>query len=183
MHKIANGVDHVNGEMGRWKLSWTSQQRHRRVVCSKYTGSLPVVTQWRRIDWSRMELIYALHSMLKLAFFSSLRTTLEDKSVVQAISQTIITRHVYDRAWLSSPDDSVRKIWSQKKPCYAFAYCVVHSRAVCMAAFWSSFHLCATSLAKGSSGLGAPSRAWIERSIVRIWRAGDQLPVKLWSAK
>lgn len=48
-----------------------------------------------------------------------------------------------------------------------------------MAAFSSSFHDLATSAASGSSGLGAPRRAWIERRIVRIWRAGDQLSVDL----
>lgn len=45
-----------------------------------------------------------------------------------------------------------------------------------MAASWSSFQRCATSFAKGSSGLGAPKRACIERRIVLICRAGDQLP-------
>ncbi len=48
--------------------------------------------------------------------------------------------------------------------------------AVAIAACSSSFHLFATSGASGSSGFGAPRRAWIERRIVRIWRAGDQLP-------
>jgi hypothetical protein len=52
----------------------------------------------------------------------------------------------------------------------------VHSLAVCMAAGSSSFHLCATSFANGSSGFGAPSKACIERSIVLICSAGDQLP-------
>jgi hypothetical protein len=45
-----------------------------------------------------------------------------------------------------------------------------------MACPWFSFHAWATSFARGSSGFGAPSRAWIERRMVRIWRAGDQLP-------
>lgn len=58
----------------------------------------------------------------------------------------------------------------------AFAYVRVHSRAVCIAACSSSFHLCATSFASGSSGFGAPKSACMERSIVRIWSAGDQLP-------
>lgn len=47
-----------------------------------------------------------------------------------------------------------------------------------MAAFWFSFQCCATSLASGSSGFGAPRRAWIESSIVRICSAGDQLPLQ-----
>lgn len=55
------------------------------------------------------------------------------------------------------------------------AYVLVHSLAVAMALFSSSFQLLATSAARGSSGLGAPRRAWIERRMVRIWRAGDQL--------
>lgn len=55
------------------------------------------------------------------------------------------------------------------------AYFWVHSRAVAMAAFSSSFQALATSAARGSSGLGAPRRAWIESRMVRIWRAGDQL--------
>lgn len=41
----------------------------------------------------------------------------------------------------------------------ALAYFSVHSLAVAMAWFWSSFHCWATSLASGSSGLGAPSKA------------------------
>lgn len=57
------------------------------------------------------------------------------------------------------------------------AYVRVHSLAVCIAACSSSFHLCATSFASGSSGFGAPRSACIERRIVRIWRAGDQLPI------
>lgn len=56
-----------------------------------------------------------------------------------------------------------------------FAYFCVHSRAVSMAAFSSSFQALATSAARGSSGFGAPRRAWMERRMVRIWRAGDQL--------
>jgi hypothetical protein len=58
------------------------------------------------------------------------------------------------------------------------AYFLVHSLAVAMAACSSSFQLLATSAARGSSGLGAPRRAWIERRMVRIWRAGDQLSGK-----
>lgn len=44
----------------------------------------------------------------------------------------------------------------------------------------SVFHNCATSFAKGSSGLGALSKAWIESSTVRIWRAGDHLSGGMW---
>ena len=45
-------------------------------------------------------------------------------------------------------------------------------------AFTSSlFHSSATSLANGSSGLGALSSAWIDNSTVRIWRAGLHLSV------
>ena len=45
-------------------------------------------------------------------------------------------------------------------------------------AFSSSiFHSSATSLAKGSSGLGALSSAWIDNRTVRIWRAGLHLSV------
>lgn len=58
---------------------------------------------------------------------------------------------------------------------FGTAYLFVHSLAVAMAAASFSFQLFATSGASGSSGLGAPRRAWIERRIVRIWRAGDQL--------
>lgn len=58
------------------------------------------------------------------------------------------------------------------------AYFWVHSRAVAMAAFSSSFQALATSAASGSSGLGAPRSAWMERRMVRIWRAGDQLSVQ-----
>lgn len=58
---------------------------------------------------------------------------------------------------------------------YGFAYFCVHSLAVAMAAASSSFQLLATSGARGSSGLGAPRRAWIESRIVRICSAGDQL--------
>ncbi len=53
---------------------------------------------------------------------------------------------------------------------------LVHSLAVAIAAGSSSFHLFATSGASGSSGLGAPRRAWMDRRIVRICKAGDQLP-------
>lgn len=66
----------------------------------------------------------------------------------------------------------------QSRRCYAIACVRVHSRAVCMAAGSSSFHRCATSLANGSSGLGAPSNAWIDSKMVRICNAGDQLPSK-----
>jgi hypothetical protein len=41
----------------------------------------------------------------------------------------------------------------------AFANSSVHSRAVSIACFSSCFHCCATSLASGSSGFGAPSNA------------------------
>lgn len=60
---------------------------------------------------------------------------------------------------------------------FGTAYFSVHSLAVAMAPFSSSFQCFATSGASGSSGLGAPSRAWIERSMVRICSAGDQLSV------
>lgn len=53
----------------------------------------------------------------------------------------------------------------------------VHSLAVAIAACSFSFQLLATSGASGSSGFGAPRRAWIESRIVRICRAGDQLSV------
>jgi hypothetical protein len=58
------------------------------------------------------------------------------------------------------------------------AYSLVHSLAVAMAACSFSFQLLATSAARGSSGLGAPRRAWMERRIVRICSAGDQLSVQ-----
>ncbi len=60
---------------------------------------------------------------------------------------------------------------------YVIAWVRVHSLAVAIAAGSSSFHLLATSGAKGSSGFGAPRRAWMESRMVRIWRAGDQLPI------
>lgn len=59
-----------------------------------------------------------------------------------------------------------------------WAYCFVHSFAVSIAAFSSSFQLFATSAARGSSGLGAPRSAWIESRIVLICRAGDQLSAR-----
>ena len=59
---------------------------------------------------------------------------------------------------------------------HAIAWVLVHSLAVWIAAGSSSFHRWATSLAKGSSGFGAPRRAWIDSRIVRICKAGDQLP-------
>lgn len=55
------------------------------------------------------------------------------------------------------------------------AYRLVHSRAVLMASASLTFHCSATSLARGSSGLGALRRAWMESSTVRIWRAGLHL--------
>jgi hypothetical protein len=55
---------------------------------------------------------------------------------------------------------------------------LVHSLAVAIAACSSSFHRFATSGASGSSGLGAPSSAWIDSRIVRICSAGDQLPTQ-----
>ncbi len=62
------------------------------------------------------------------------------------------------------------------------AYTLVHSLAVLMAACSSSFQVFATSAASGSSGFGAPSRAWMESKIVRICRAGDQLSATVqWS--
>jgi hypothetical protein len=62
-----------------------------------------------------------------------------------------------------------------------------------MAPFSSSFQCCATSLASGSSGLGAPSKAWIDSLIisfaciiegktcrtVRICSAGDHLSLRI----
>lgn len=48
---------------------------------------------------------------------------------------------------------------------------------VSMALLSQVFHISATSFAKGSSGLGALSNAWIESSTVRICRAGDHLSV------
>ena len=41
------------------------------------------------------------------------------------------------------------------------------------------FHSWATSLASGSSGLGAESSAWIESNTVRICRAGDHLSFRI----
>jgi hypothetical protein len=70
----------------------------------------------------------------------------------------------------SSPPDR------QEQRRYALANFSVHSLAVCMAAFWSSFHRWATSLASGSSGFGAPRSAWMDSRMVRICRAGDQFP-------
>lgn len=70
-----------------------------------------------------------------------------------------------------SPGASLGPYWDGK------AYCCVHSRAVAMATLGFSFQVLATSGASGSSGLGAPRRAWMERRMVRIWRAGDQLSV------
>src|SRR3569833_3035963 len=60
---------------------------------------------------------------------------------------------------------------------FGMAYCLVHSLAVLIAACSSSFQLLAKSAARGSSGLGAPSRAWIDNKMVRICKAGDQLSV------
>jgi hypothetical protein len=66
-----------------------------------------------------------------------------------------------------------RQVKSQNQ---VIACVLVHSLAVAIAAGSSSFHLFATSGASGSSGLGAPRRAWMDRRIVRICKAGDQLP-------
>jgi hypothetical protein len=71
---------------------------------------------------------------------------------------------------------SCRIVYARRVLSQAFAYCFVHSWAVAMACDWFSFHAWATSFARGSSGFGAPRRAWMERRMVRIWRAGDQLP-------
>lgn len=60
---------------------------------------------------------------------------------------------------------------------FGTAYLCVHSFAVAMAAFSSSFQRLATSAASGSSGLGAPRRAWMDNRMVRICSAGDQLSV------
>lgn len=46
---------------------------------------------------------------------------------------------------------------------------------VSMASASLDFHFSATSFARGSSGLGALSNAWIDSSTVRICRAGDHL--------
>lgn len=50
-----------------------------------------------------------------------------------------------------------------------------HPSPVFKASASLDFHCSATSLAKGSSGLGALSNAWIDSSTVRICRAGDHL--------
>lgn len=46
---------------------------------------------------------------------------------------------------------------------------------VSMASASLDFHFSATSFARGSSGLGALSKAWIDSRTVRICRAGDHL--------
>ena len=51
----------------------------------------------------------------------------------------------------------------------------VNGAPVSMALDSFTFHCSATSLARGSSGLGALNRAWIESSTVLIWRAGLHL--------
>lgn len=48
---------------------------------------------------------------------------------------------------------------------------------VSMASASLVFHFSATSFARGSSGLGALSKAWIDNSTVRICRAGDHLSI------
>ena len=65
-----------------------------------------------------------------------------------------------------------RGVRSQLPP---MAYSRVQSRALRMAASSLHFQSSATSLASGSSGLGALSRAWMESSTVRICSAGDHL--------
>lgn len=55
----------------------------------------------------------------------------------------------------------------------------VHSLAVASAAASSSFHALAIFSARGSSGLGADSNAWMERSTVRICSAGDHLSFRM----
>lgn len=57
----------------------------------------------------------------------------------------------------------------------SMAYLRVHSFAFRIASLSFTFHSSATSLARGSSGLGADSSAWIDRSTVRIWSAGLHL--------
>ena len=58
---------------------------------------------------------------------------------------------------------------------------------ILMALASSNFHCSATSLAKGSSGLGALSRACIDNNTVRICRAGLHLSEigrrKIWNCK
>lgn len=77
------------------------------------------------------------------------------------------------------------EVWSRQLPHevdmlatghHVIACVRVHSLAVWIAAGSSSFHRCATSFAKGSSGFGAPSNACIDNNIVLICSAGDQLP-------
>lgn len=55
------------------------------------------------------------------------------------------------------------------------AHACSHPSPVFMASASLDFHCSATSLAKGSSGLGALSNAWIDSRTVRICRAGDHL--------
>lgn len=50
---------------------------------------------------------------------------------------------------------------------------------VSMASASLDFHFSATSFARGSSGLGALSNAWIDSRTVRICRAGDHLSEKI----
>ena len=55
------------------------------------------------------------------------------------------------------------------------AYFLVQSLAFLIASCSLIFHSSATSFAKGSSGFGAERRAWIDRSTVRICKAGLHL--------
>ena len=58
---------------------------------------------------------------------------------------------------------------------YELANFRVHSAATLRALSSSSTQARATCSLRGSSGLGAERRAWMERRMVRIWRAGDHL--------
>ena len=55
------------------------------------------------------------------------------------------------------------------------AYFLVQSLAFLIASASLIFHSSATSFARGSSGFGAERRAWIDRSTVRICKAGLHL--------
>ena len=55
------------------------------------------------------------------------------------------------------------------------AYFLVQSLAFLIASASLIFHSSATSFARGSSGFGAERSAWIDRSTVRICKAGLHL--------
>ena len=65
---------------------------------------------------------------------------------------------------------------SMKRRIQAAKFCV-HSRLTRCASASFSLQCFATSVASGSSGLGALSSAWIDRSTVRICSAGDHFSV------